>query len=350
MAKAKKKRLPKDFEDLLEKGDLAELQAVFASCELNALGGYAKQSALAFDLCPDALARWLVEQGADLAVRDTWGRTPLHARAFSRQGQIEILLELGADIHALNTEADTPLHAAARGHNARNAKVLLAHGASVDAVNRSGLTPLELALKTCANIDIENMYPLAEALLAHGAPITPRTQQSVTDIGQRFEFHRSGFNPDYLEATSHALAQLYSLFKVAPVPRRQEHDPAKPIVVKSTLWQEQHEELWAMLVPGKGPAATLQGEVVRISGKIHHEILDNGGCNWDADFKAMAAAFYRYVQQGQPLTAPQLEEIAALIPELKHSDGNTYRLAELAVTWILQNPQPIKLQTPGYGR
>ena len=56
---AKKKLLPKNFDELLEKGDLNALKAVFDTCEVDARGGYDKQPAIAFDLCPDELVRWL---------------------------------------------------------------------------------------------------------------------------------------------------------------------------------------------------------------------------------------------------------------------------------------------------
>lgn len=46
---------------------------------------------------------------------------------------------------------------------------------------------------------------------------------------------------------------------------------------------------------GIGVPVTVQGEVIRISGKLAYEILDNGCCNWDSDFKSMADALYRYI-------------------------------------------------------
>lgn len=92
MAKRKRKTLPKNFEALLEQGDLAELQAVFDQCD-NARGGYSKQTAIAFVDCPDDLARWLVAQGADLSVPDHWGHTPLYSRATMRRGNLGVLLE-----------------------------------------------------------------------------------------------------------------------------------------------------------------------------------------------------------------------------------------------------------------
>jgi len=147
MPKVKRKTLPKDFEFLLEKGTMAELQAVFEVCEIDARGGYGKQTALAFDKCPDDLARWLVAQGADLSATDTWGNTPLHQRARSRRSSIEVLLELGADVNSASSSIGTPLHAAANSHNATNASLLLHHGASANARNSEQLTPLELALR-----------------------------------------------------------------------------------------------------------------------------------------------------------------------------------------------------------
>jgi hypothetical protein len=75
MAKAKKKLLPKDFEALLEKGDIGELKAVFDNCEVDARGGVFKQTALAFNECPDEMARWLVAQGADLSAGNSYGET-----------------------------------------------------------------------------------------------------------------------------------------------------------------------------------------------------------------------------------------------------------------------------------
>ena len=147
MARRKRKTLPKNFESLLEEGDSAELRAVFDICEFDARGGYGKQTALAFDKCPDDLARWLVAQGADLSATDTWGNTPLHKRARSRRSSINVLLELGADVNSASSSIGTPLHAAAHSHNANHARLLLEQSARVNERNREQLTPLELALR-----------------------------------------------------------------------------------------------------------------------------------------------------------------------------------------------------------
>lgn len=350
MAKALKKLLPKNFEDLLASGDLAALKVVFEACEPNARGGYAKQTALAFAACPDELARWLVAAGADLSAADTWGSTPLHTRSRSRRGRIEVLLELGADVHSATASVGTPLHAAADSFNVENARLLLGRGARVDAVNRDGLTPLELALRGCSNINLEDMAALAETLLAAGAGRTPRMKGWIEGIGKRFEFQRGNFNPDSVDAASAALDRLYELFDTPPAPRRILHDGRSAIAVRAIRWQERHQELWELLVPGSGPAATVQGEVIRIAGRIWDEFERNGGVNWDADYRRMAEALLGHVQTGHPLSPPHVSEIAGIIAQIRRNADNTGRLAELAVAWILANPMPVKLEPPLYNR
>jgi hypothetical protein len=350
MAKRKRKTLPKNFKHLLEQGGSAELRAVFDVCEIDARGGYGKQTALAFDKCPDDLARWLVAQGADLSATDTWGNTPLHQRACSRRSSINVLLELGADVNNASSSRGTPLHAAADSHNANHACLLLEHGARVNERNREQLTPLELALRGCSNIDIENMVALAEVLLDAGAEKTPQMKGFVEEIGKRFEFHRSGFNPESVDAVSNVLNRLYEIFEVLPVRHRQIHDGKSPVIVKEKTWQKQHQELWDLLVPSSGCGTTVQGEVIRISGRISNELDGNGGVNWDADYKMMADAFLEYVQRGHRLSPPDSAEAAAIVAEVKRKSGDTSRMAQLAVKWVVQNPNPLKLEPPSYQR
>ncbi len=189
----KKKTLPKDFEDLLSKGNLQKLKAVFDTCELDARGGYEKQTALAFDECPHELAKWLVDQGADLQATDTYGITPLHNRARSIYGNIESLLELGADVNAESSSIGTPLHAAADAHNPENTALLLAHGARVDVLNEEDYTPLEQGLISCDNIDIVSTVEVSRLLLDAGAKITPAMKERVAEIGKEFRIPQGQF-------------------------------------------------------------------------------------------------------------------------------------------------------------
>lgn len=169
-------------------------------------------------------------------------------------------------------------------------------------------------------------------------------------IGTNFEFHRANYDPDSVDAASDALDKLYALFDVAPVPRRTMHDGTSPIIAKAASWEAQHQELWELLIPSNGSAATVQGELIRISGRINDEMQRNGGANWDTDFKKMADAFLAHVGSAQPLPASELDEARQLVSEVKSQRGDTVRICALAVNWVALNPKPITLQTPAYRR
>jgi hypothetical protein len=346
----KKKTLPKDFEALCKQGDIEALIRVFDTCELDARGGYSKATALASVDCPPELARWLVQQGADLQATDTYGYTALHEHARSWRGNPRLLLELGADVHSNTASLGTPLHLAADGFRATNARILLEHGARVDAKNREGRMPLELALERCRPSDLEHMRDLARVLLEGGAAITDKAREFLRKAGMEFEFIRADYNPESVDAASAALHELYSLLGVVAAPARRVYDGASPITVTTTKWEDQHEELWQALVPGAGAASTVQGEVIRISGRIGDELHRNGGANWDRDYNLMADAFVQLIEMGVPLGPDDLERAKSLVAQVKKRDGEPDELARLAVQWVLLNPTPIKLQKPAYRR
>lgn len=368
---AKRKTLPKDFENTLKAGDISAMKAVFDKCEIDARGGYSKQSALAFNACPDELTKWLVAQGADVAAEDIYGETPLHARARCWDGNLSVLLELGAPVDHGEGGRGTALHSAAGAFKPSATEQLLAHGADANALNSDGQTPLVYALQRCRNIDIESVVSLTQLLLPRmtgagqpsggfqsrllgggraASPVTPQMQAQVTRIGTDFEFSRSAFNPESVDAVSAALEALYRLYDVPAVPRRAMHDGKSPIKAKAEHWADQHDELWALLVPAQGKAPTVQGEVVRISGRLHRELAGNGGINWDADFAAMAAGFLSIVKAGRPLPHEDLEDAKRIVAQVKRRHGDTERLCQLAVAWVALNPTPQPLSEVAYRR
>ena len=351
MAK-KRKTLPKDFAELIYKGDIDALKAVYDVCDLNAYGSYSKCSALSFYKVPEELVRWLVAQGADIEARDSHKRTAMHAHASSWCGNIGLIIELGGDIEARDYQGETPLHAAAGSCRVEAVRTLLAHGAEVDAKDNSGRTPLGKMLISGNNANIEYMAEIADLLLDAGAEIRPEMAKFVTRIGENFEFHRENFNKDRLEATDEALAHLYEIFNAAPAPRRIMHDGVSPIIVSPGGWKAQHKELWDLLIPSQGPAKTVQGEVIRITGKIAGELYRNGGANWDSNFKKMLDALPEHFASGMPLDEPEMREVAELVGWLRDgkSDQGIDRLCELAVEWVIKNPNPEILEKPNYKR
>ena len=354
MAK-KRVTLPKEFKDLMDEGNIEALKAVYDRCELSAHDGR-------FSLCtplhmggvPDELVIWLVEKGLDINIPDYYGATPLYRQAILGRDTVKLLLELGADIGKPNTYGETPLHVAAEFFHPKTVKLLIDKGADVNAKNDMGRTPLASVLMVCRGIYIAQTAEIATMLLDAGAKKTPAMKEKVENIGKDFEFHREGINPDYLEAADQGLEKLYALFDVKPVAKRITHDGSAPILVKEGIWEEQYEELWSFLIPSSGAAKTVQGEVIRIPGRVRDELDRNGGVNWDRDYRKMLQALPQYLSLGSSLSEQELAETKELIAQVHGKDFDDEprldRLCQLAIAWIKQNPEPISLEKTSYNR
>ena len=348
MAK-KKKTLPANFYELIEAKDLDALKAVFNECELNAYDRRSfNKSALSFYNIPLELMDWLIAQGADINVKDEYDRTPLHYHAqVNDVERVTLLLEKGADIEAIAEYDETPLHAA--GYYPEVTALLIAKGANVKAKDDMKHNPMEAMLYSVQSIDIPKAAKTAELYLKAGVKPTKFAKEQVTRIGEDFEFHRNNFNPEYLEETDAGLQQLYKLFGVPPVPRRIQHDGKSPIVLTGNTWEARYEQAWTLLVPSNGSATTVQGEVVRIAGRVNDELLRNAMGNWDKEYRKMLTAISGYLQQGNSLSESELAEVADIQKHILEDDGTgTQRLCELATAWVVQNPQPIALGKVNY--
>lgn len=354
MAK-KRVTLPKEFKDLMDEGNIEALKAVYDRCELTAHDGR-------FSLCtplhmggvPDELVIWLVEKGLDINVPDYYGATPLYRQAILGRDTVKLLCELGADIEKPNTYGETPLHMAAEFFHPKTVKLLIDKGADVNAKNDMGRTPLASVLMVCRGIYIAQTAEIATMLLDAGAKKTPAMKEKVENIGKDFEFHRESIHPDYIEAADKGLTKLYELFDVKPVEKRLTHDGVSPIKLVEGSWEEQYEELWSFLIPSSGAAKTVQGEVIRIPGRVRDELDRNGGANWDRDYRKMLQALPQYLSLGIPLSDQELAETKGLIAQVHGKDFDDEprldRLCQLAIAWIKQNPEPLLLEKTSYKR
>ena len=354
MAK-KRVTLPKEFNELLTDGNIDQLKAVYNKCELTAHNGrYSLSTALHFGGVPDELVIWLVEQGLDINIPDYYGATPLYRQAILGRDTVKLLCELGADIEKPNTYGDTPLHMAAEFFHPRTVKFLIDKGANVNVENDMGRTPLASVLMVCRGIYIAQTAEIASMLLEAGAKKTSKMKERVEQIGKDFEFHRESIHPDYIEAADKGLTKLYELFDVKPVEKRLTHDGVSPIKLVEGSWEEQYEELWSFLIPSSGAAKTVQGEVIRIPGRVRDELDRNGGVNWDRDYRKMLQALPQYLSLGIPLSDQELAETKELIAQVHGKDFDDEprldRLCQLALAWIKQNPNPIDLKEPSYNR
>ena len=354
MAK-KRVTLPKEFNELLTDGNIDQLKAVYNKCELTAHNGrYSLSTALHFGGVPDELVIWLVEQGLDINIPDYYGATPLYRQAILGRDTVKLLCELGADIEKPNTYGDTPLHMAAEFFHPRTVKFLIDKGANVNVENDMGRTPLASVLMVCRGIYIAQTAEIASMLLEAGAKKTSKMKERVEQIGKDFEFHRESIHPDYVEAADKGLTKLYELFDVKPVAKRITHDGVSTILVKEGSWEEQYEELWSFLIPSSGAAKTVQGEVIRIPGRVRDELDRNGGVNWDRNYRKMLQAMPHYLSLGTALSDTDLEEAKQLISQIYGKDFNDGlrldRLCQLSIAWIKQNPEPLPLEEPSYKR
>lgn len=96
------------------------------------------------------LARWLIEQGADVsaAASNAQRVAPVHAAAaVCDRETMRMLLARGADVHATQQSEYTPLHGAASRGDIEMGKLLLEYGARRDAKASDGMTPADVARK-----------------------------------------------------------------------------------------------------------------------------------------------------------------------------------------------------------
>ena len=354
MAK-KRVTLPKDFDELLKAGDIEGLKAVYDKCELTAYDGkFSLHTALHYKGVPDELVIWLVKQGLDVNIPDYYGCTPLYNQATFGMDTVKLLYELGGDIQKSNRYGNTPLHMAAEYFRPNTVHFLIEKGADVNAKNKRGETPLSAALTVCGGIRVVPLVEIAEMLIKAGVEITPEMAEKVEIIGKDFEFHRENFRKESLEEADAALSKLYNIFGAKPVAKRIIHDGISPILVKESTWKEQYNELWDLLIPSTGAAKTVQGEVIRITGRVDDEINRNGGINWDRSYRNMLNSLPVHFAEGNALSEKEIQESKVLISKIDGKglaeDGVITRLCELAVSWVILNPNPIPLGEINYNR
>ncbi len=170
------------FFDAIKQDDLDTVKAMLAQgmspSAVDAEGGSALTAAAFKD--SDAIARLLLEKGANIHHADSWGETALFHYACAKEGQpcemVKLLLEKGADAKAVNFEGETPLFSVVEyGQYAEPGQWLLEHGADINHRRRDGKTPLALAAWMGNARD-------AQWLLELGADIEARDRAGATPL------------------------------------------------------------------------------------------------------------------------------------------------------------------------
>lgn len=135
------------------------------------------------------------------------------------------------------------------------------------------------------------------------------------------------------------------------------HDGVSPIIVTETQEEAKFQRLWNYLVPASGRAQTAQGELIRIAGRVQHEMMDNGGMNWDEDFRKMLRVFPQYLRLGVAFSQEDCraaEVLTALLIEAgdqgRAEEFLCAALCSCAVAWVGQNPQVVAPLKADYKR
>ena len=128
-------------------------------------------------------------------------------------------------------------------------------------------------------------------------------------------------------------------------------------------------QLWRDLVPARGPAAALQGELIRAHGRIGAELYRNGMMNWDKWFRSLLdlisvtlskeSSFSDRVRMGLALDVAAIECAGQTGEEAAEGTrspldvlGRSFfvetdaesalrRIGVLIVIWVRKHPEPI---------
>ena len=355
----KEEFLPENFPELMREGNLEKLKKVYEKC---AIAAHLKKddrwtTPFYYDTPCTEFYQWLVEQGLDINGVNQFGQSALTERAGRKDTNFEGLLKAGADTHV--TIIWKAWNAAIRFDRVEYVRLLIEYGADVNAAMHEGSvkTPLDWVLRNLRVNRLVPCYKMAEMLIEKGAEYTLDAKKIIEDLGKDFEFRKSGTSNGNRTDYDAAMDRLYELFEVKPVKPIIRHDGASPIVVDKFLSAgEQYIALWDYLVPSSGKCATVQGEVIRITGRIGDEIYRNGGLNWDSDYRKMLKALQEYFGMGTSLDSADMEQVGKSAKAInqfelgKKDEGDVRVLQNMAVKWVSINTTPILLEKVSYKR
>lgn len=352
----KRKTFPQNIEEIISNGDMEQIKATFALCEPNAYQYPSNKQANALFLSAKMskeLIFWLVQEyGVDLYAKDNYGNSALHQQiSFGNIEAVSALLELGLNPNGSENEYEPPLFVAVEKTNCpETVDLLIKAGANIFAQNDVGDTPLIYTLKN----SLWDCLDVVKLLLAAGGKITPEMRPYIEQIGQEYEWRKDNIAPESQIWAAQNMQELYQLFNVTPVAPRHLHDGKSEIVVPDNA-DDAFNQLWEYLVPSSGQAITVQGEVIRIAGRVSDEIFCNGGINWDKHYQVMLDCWLNWLQSGQALNNETLSHAKWVYQQLYYGNGNgndeaLAQIKSISITWLKQNTNPVILENIPYNR
>ena len=360
-----RKTLPADIEQIIASGDVEAVARAVERCEVGAyLRGAVYEPRLMHFPASEEITDFLLARGEDINSRDRYQRTPIHARVRSRRlDQIPLLIARGGDINARDTSDQTALFDVVERFPVADVSRMIAWGADPLVVADSRVygkaTLVENAVSWQNFLDAPRALAVIRWLLSVGAPVGERVPIALRSMDRmRCTFITHGL-PETVSQTvfdeaSAALSELCSLFGV-----EQREAQRAPAVGERLTFDagatptQMFSRLWDQLVPDSGQCQTLQGEVIRIAGRVGHEVYDNGGINWDRSFGALLDQYLCVVRSGLPMPPDSLARAEAAVASLKARSMNTGdvdEITKLAVAWVRLNPVLVEMDLPDVGR
>lgn len=359
-----RKTLPADIKQIIASGDVEAVARAVERCEVGAYlrGSYGEPRLMHFP-ASEEITDFLLARGEDVNSRDRYGHTPIHARVSSRcLEQIPLLIARGGDINARDTSDKTALYGVVERFSVSDVEQMIVWGAdplvTADSRVYGKATPTEYALHR-SFLEAPRALAMIRLLLSYGAPAGEHVVACLREMDQlRCKFVANGLperiSQEEFDEASAALSELCALFGVEqreakPAPKVGERlvfdAGATPMRVFSRLWDQ--------LVPDSGQCQTLQGEVIRIAGRVGYEVYNNGGINWDRSFGALLDQYLSVVRSGLPMPPSSLARAEAAVASLKSrsmSHQAVDDITELAVVWVRLNPVLVETDLPDVGR
>ena len=351
----KKKKLQSDkLQQIIDSRDMQAFEEFFREYEVTATNvGKSTCNAFYYKNLSAEHIQFLIDNGLNPNSDCGFGYPAISHQASNKEA-VNCLLKNGADINYVAVQhRECALGRACSTLNVEAVNNLLEANASIDVTaDLDKKILIDATLAHCDNVFIPKAVEICEMLLKAGAKTSDKTKKYVSEIGKRYEFLKSSISPELVDVLSKSLLKLYEIFDVAPVAPRVMSNITEEITVKSDRWQEQYEELRQKLVPGRGKAETIQGEMIRIVGKVTYEILDNGGINWDEDYSKMVHSLIGYMKSDDKTDPGFVAETCNLVGDISSNSGKEelYRLTELVVKWVISNPKLEKLGAVEYSR
>ncbi len=119
-------------------------------------------------------------------------------------------------------------------------------------------------------------------------------------------------------------------------------------------WWTAHSRLWDALVPAEGQATTLQGELIRTTGKLSDEAHRNQNKNWADGFEEIVAFVVTVLNDAETFSEVDRDRIRRAAdtivrdhrtPDISGHGGPYFLLSEMAVRWCMAHPELI-IMTP----